>query len=323
MEDSQCFYCDNIGTFLNFSYDSLEHCCMAINAKGRPVICKFEGGNFPFEMYLSSYTNYTLQNISQKSSCFGCINLKKGQAPSKFEYFKTITFNHFTTCNLSCIYCKVGRAGWRNKVITNPYNVIPALFDLYNKEFIRQDTILSWGGGEPVLYKYFVDVLKFCAERDIKQHINTNGVVFSQAIADVLSKKLASVSISIDCGMPETFIKVKGADCFDKVCANIERYNRINPIGLKYVITPTNSAKEDIDGFLNLCTGANISHITISPELHLYNSPEVYELTADNIECLRKQCLDAARELYMGAIDNNVTANLLYWDEEDTREIIK
>jgi sulfatase maturation enzyme AslB (radical SAM superfamily) len=199
-------FCGTIGKSMDFRYDSLAHCCTAFSASGIPKICDFEGGAFPIEQYISSMKQFILQNSLQKGPCAGCHFLHVGEPTEEFTFFKSVTINHFSNCNLNCYYCQLNHAAWRKKRII-PYDIVPTLEDMWNRKYITDQTIVTWGGGEPSIYKYLNNTLNFLSERNIHQHMNTNAVVFSPEIATVFEKGNMILAVSPDSGTKETYLK--------------------------------------------------------------------------------------------------------------------
>ena len=300
---SQCL---QIGNSINFGSDNLAHCCMSINSAGIPKICEFSGGEFPLDRYLLSFKEYTIQNILKVGECLGCFMLRTGTVFTEFSFFSYISFNNFSKCHLKCTYCELGHAEWRKKMFA-PYAVLPTLKDMYNRKLVRNSTLIAWGGGEPTLYEFFDETAKFCVEKNLMQNIDTNAVLYSEEIANILSQKLAYVRISVDSGTPETYKKVKGVDHFSLVWQNIGRYNKFGSITVKYVVTKDNSNSNDIFGFVENCHKAGITKIQISPELHSYYSQNKKEKEHG------KSCEDFAKELYSYAASQNIKPEFLFW----------
>ena len=63
--------------------------------------------------------------------------------------------------------------------------------------------------------------------------------------------------LSIDCGTPETWRKIKGFNNFDKAIENLEKYReyttRPNQIRFKYIILPgINDSADDYEGLIEI-----------------------------------------------------------------------
>lgn len=306
--------CDQIGSSLNFMHDSLAHCCSAVNAQSIPIICEFSGGLFPSKKYMLSFKKFTLQNILQKGECTNCNYLYIGHPKEEFVSFKYISLNHFGLCNLSCSYCK---GDWR-KNSTNPYDVVPTFYDLYEKGYMNKETLVAWGGGEPSLYEYVDETVKFCVDREIPQHIDTTAVKFSETFANALSSGSTILRVSPDAGTQDTYKKVKGADRFFEVWENILRYNNISNIRVKYILTPENLNEEDIYGFIKMCVIIGINHIYISAELIYYK--ELNNRIGNEKE--RELYINSAVKLYNAAISSCIKPDLLFWTPNDVIQII-
>ena len=178
------------------------------------------------------------------------------------------------------------------------------------------------------MYEYLDDALQFCFERNIPQEIHTSSVLFSESIARSLKHTRSFLRISIDSGTPETYMKIKGVDCFNKVWENISRYREHGRVVVKYVITMDNSDINDLQGFIEKCEYADIKSIEIVPEFLSYAAANnrllgrVSAYTAAHDSIIDKGFyIDTARNLRKEALHKGINVSLHFWNEEDKQRI--
>ena len=318
-DDTISYYCKHIGKSLDFGVDSLHHCCFGFGAKEMSKICSFNGGVFPINQYLNSMCAYSQKNTQQRGGCAGCVNLTSGTPDINFSSFSYISLNNFTRCHLRCVYCQLGLAEWRKTFTSWPYELVPVLQNMYDNKYLDEKTLVAWGGGEPTLYEHFDDTVRFIISKKIRQHIDTNAVMYSESIANALSTNLAVVRVSVDSGIRETYKKIKGADFYESVWDNIKAYNKVKGISLKYVFTDQNSNEHDVLKFVESCLNNGIMDIYLSPEIHSYhygaNITDTGTIQKDN------HCVEAARILYKQAIMNGIKPHLIIWKKQDIEKI--
>ena len=93
-----------------------------------------------------------------------------------------------TKCNLRCIMCDVH---FQNRSIND--NILN--FIKLNIPFLER---IKWQGGEVFLYDKFKELMELCSRYDVKQVIQTNGLLINKNILDLLVSKNIHLSFSID-----------------------------------------------------------------------------------------------------------------------------
>ena len=122
----------------------------------------------------------------------------------------------------------------------------------------------------------------------------TNASKFDDYLADCISGGRCIICVSVDAGTHETYAKVKGIDCFEKVRDNLKKYSNIDRgvVALKYIFLPNvNDNEDDIMGFIELCCKLNPGFVYLSFDL---NYP-VQKLTK-NTFYMCKQLMDKLDE---------------------------
>ncbi len=104
-------------------------------------------------------------------------------------------------CNLRCEFCEL----WKfDKEID--VNKVYELLDDAKKINIKA---IVFTGGEPLLYPYVFDVIRYAKKLGFGTNITTNGIFVKQKINELLDSGIDSISISID-GLEETHDNIRG-----------------------------------------------------------------------------------------------------------------
>lgn len=139
---------------------------------------------------------------------------------STFERPYVISWNLTYRCNLACEHCYLD-AGPRPQVETDNFSDRSELTT--QQCFAVIDDIVKFGpesliiltGGEPLLRRDILEIIRYAAARDLWVVVGTNGVKISENLAGLLKKEgVRGLALSLDALDPErhdTFRQVKGA----------------------------------------------------------------------------------------------------------------
>ncbi|MFH1154275.1 MAG: radical SAM protein [Pseudomonadota bacterium] len=301
------FYsCEWIEYRLVLDHFELKFCCKAHSGdKGFVPICLFEGGDLPVDTIKEARKKLRKLNNTEgaDSPCKGCPFLvnRDWEKLEDTVLFNQVEISNFTICNLKCNYCyTVVHPEWNLKKYA--YELKPVFQSMIDNNLLQEKSTIDWAGGEPTILKDFGELSATLQAKGHIQKIFTNAVVFSKEIEQGLLNRTISIVTSVDSGTPETFKLVKGKDCFDAVCRNIQRYAATGgSISLKYIVKKDNSATKDIDGFINLCKRCNVKSIGITPDIN--------ELA---LKIVTDQSLYAAAMLANKAAKQGITCDLQY-----------
>ncbi len=134
-----------------------------------------------------------------------------------------IVYAHITpTCNLKCIHCNLPR------VDGIAHGTLRRVDELTTREWKRvvselADWLgpfkLNFSGGEPLVRKDALEILRHACERGVMAGIVTNGTFIDEAVADQLAEMgLFNVNISLDGFRRETHLHFRQRD-YDKTMA--------------------------------------------------------------------------------------------------------
>jgi len=110
-------------------------------------------------------------------------------------------------CNFRCKWCFAN--SWINK---NPTHMsienVKKLIEFLSDSGVRQ---ITFSGGEPTLYPYLRDAIKFASDYGLVVHMNTNGYLFTEKLArELYSLGLTQVQTDIDSLNPKKHDDIRG-----------------------------------------------------------------------------------------------------------------
>ena len=153
--------------------------------------------------------NYYLQKISFYTN----LNLCK---PSQVFVFITLS------CNLKCKQCDSWKCKNIKELSTEEWKKI--IEDL--KKWLGYFHLV-FTGGEPLLRRDIVELIKFASKLGITTSVNTNGIPISKEMADRLIRSgLDRLNISLDGINAKTHDSLRGKGVFKKVISNIEHLSK-------------------------------------------------------------------------------------------------
>lgn len=153
----------------------------------------------------------------------------------------TVLLKVASRCNLNCTYCYVYNMGdnsWRSQPKRMPVAVIDSVVDQLAALSHVQERPLSvvMHGGEPLLLgleriSYLVGKLRGALRPDAGVHVQTNGVLLSDAFIEMFAEHDVGVSISFDGPVHDSNrLDLGGRGSHDRVVAGISRL-REHPAG--------------------------------------------------------------------------------------------
>lgn len=296
--------CDLIEHGLDFAQDLITFCCRTTTEGGgfKPLIEDYHGELLDLDKFFALKRHYREKMKSGEGipECRNCIYLEKKEYDNE-DYISTINFNHGLNCNLKCIYCTFTHG---EKSPFPEYDVYPVIKQLADGGFIRKGGHITIAGGEPTIYRSFSQLMKLFIDLELSSiRILTNGIKYSEEIAEGLSRGCTNIMISVDSGSRDMYKWVKGIDLFDKVWENISKYtevqNQPSLVKTKYIIIPEiNDSKEEIIKFIEQSQKHNVQTVAFDIEMTWYqenknNIPQsLYDLVEFTIEETQKRNMD-------------------------------
>jgi wyosine [tRNA(Phe)-imidazoG37] synthetase (radical SAM superfamily) len=255
------FYCNDLFNYITIGPDFTQPCCYS--GKRKRTKC------FSFEEAITYKKKFISEILSDMEKglptiCDGCPNQKFGLHNEIIDNVLISQGYNNDFCNFKCSYCSFHQEKpYKNdneliKTIESISKNLPfAVIHLANLEFLAN--------------KNCGDILKFMTEHNIYSALTTNGSLFPEELNNYIKKGLlTTVNCSLDAGTRETYKIIKGVDCFEKTCKNLEIYRDLGvPLLLKYIILDgVNDNKKDIDGFIDLAVRLNSKIVYLSADIH-------------------------------------------------------
>lgn len=260
-ENQEIWCCDYYATRMNLQTPFLSLCHDAY--VGQQVIGELR--DYTPEKYYKCVAEVVRENeATPLAHCRTCEKCKR--QIFKLKKLNWITINTSWYCNSSCIYCAGHYASKEDG-----QEVLSVIKKFHEQNLFESDCLFDWGGGEPTLNPIFADTSRWLSDHKYMQRINTNGIIYSDAVEYALKTGYAILRMSLDSGTKKCFEKVKGHSEYSQVWNNIERYRKISSeIYLKYNVFNYNSELSEIDAFLDKCENVDVHNIIIDGEVTSY-----------------------------------------------------
>lgn len=159
-----------------------------------------------------------------------------------------VVWNVTRRCNLKCVHCYSGSEDreYGNELTSDEGK---ALID----DLARFGApVILFSGGEPLIRRDILDLIRYAAIRGRRAVLSTNGTLITKSLAAKLKELgLSYVGISLD-GLEQVHDSFRGVSgTFKRVMAAIEHCQEVNlKVGLRFTINRRNS--QDIAGIFDL-----------------------------------------------------------------------
>ena len=245
--------CESIEQGISFMHEDMRLCCNVSH----------EGGGFEKNPYLR-YENTksidwndifkykdSIRTANQSESvfpaCKGCLYFEERHWDTDNKKLSYFNFNHWRDCNTKCIYCHVRKDPNPNEI----YPVFSYLKELDKNNFIADNGVVMFGGGDISFLPEFDDIVKLFLKYNYRFNIATCATKHLRIIDKLLKNGLVEIRISVDSAREETYKKIKCTNYYHQVWQNIKSYAKKQAceysLRLKYIIIPgLNDNEEEI-----------------------------------------------------------------------------
>jgi pyruvate-formate lyase-activating enzyme len=246
--------CKYIGTRIQFFGEGFKTCC----TKYTELIKYDDDINKDFTNYKTSIRKsiQLLEKGIAPNNCDKCSELINGFW-TKNPQIKTVGFDSDFAddkCNFKCCYCDVYEKINDNNTYTRD---IVSQIESFEKSISNSELNIIIASGEMSICSWRKPVIEIAKRNNWWLSVFTNASVYMKELEEISNR--ASLNVSVDAGTAETFAKVKGVNCFGKVCENLQKYrdNGIK-IDLKYIMLEgINDNQADVIGFIELAKKIN------------------------------------------------------------------
>ena len=214
----------------------------------------------------------------------------------------SIDVEPIATCNLKCGFCQV--PGWERARTTNPMKL--ETYKNVIDKFKYLKFVKIQGMGEPFLNRKIAEMVSYTTSKNIKSHINSNGVLLTEELSKrLIDAKLTELNISFDGGRKETYEKARDGANFEKVIKNIKTLVELKNenkakliIGMTCLISSPQILKE-LPDLIEICnyTGVESLHVKSRLKNWLKYDNNSYSFTVKNTD---------EYELYNEIRDNSI-----------------
>ncbi|MCU1368938.1 MAG: putative molybdopterin cofactor synthesis protein [Ilumatobacteraceae bacterium] len=151
----------------------------------------------------------------------------------KPEWPRYLEFSITNTCNLQCVMCN---GDWSSS-IRSQREQRPPLPAVYGEAFFEQLGAFiphlkaaRFTGGEPFLGREPLRIMDLVVDHgaeDAEISVVTNGTTFNAKVERILTTVQPQITVSLDGGTAEVYERVRLGASFDKVMANLDRFQAI------------------------------------------------------------------------------------------------
>lgn len=160
-------------------------------------------------------------------------------------------------CNIRCKYCYADAGCSQDDLtIAEIETILSELKDMnYSKIVVT--------GGEPLLRKDIIDILKVCKKYG-KVQLLTNGIREDEELYQEIMEIVEMVQISIDSYDAEIHDANRGKGSYEKTLKTIKLLSSINPAKVTLAMTPTPEYMADLVEMMKFCLSMDIRSLHIN-----------------------------------------------------------
>lgn len=165
-------------------------------------------------------------------------------------------------CNLNCRHCWILPKYTGKTECVEHYIDIETLFKTIDDAAQIGLEGVKLTGGEPLLHPQIKEILSFVNSRDLYLVIETNGVLLTPEIADIIQmNKSPMVSISIDSHIAESHEKIRGVKgCFDASINGLKLLGE-RSINNQIIMSLLNENKDHLESVVQLAEDSGVHSV--------------------------------------------------------------
>lgn len=201
-------------------------------------------------------------NIPLPEGCQNCFNYKDSYIYTS-RRLNSFDFSFRGWCNYKCDYCSANhpdRKGYNDRFSLEQY-----LIELEKRDMVNDIFSVLFAVGEPCLSEKRFALYDYCRERQYFLDVFTNCSIFDESLFEVAHQSPVIIRKSFDAGTAETYARIKGVDCYEKMLKNVRHYLQAPYLSLnpKYLFVPgLNDNEIDVECFVQMCAELNVDFVT-------------------------------------------------------------
>lgn len=168
-------------------------------------------------------------------------------------------------CNSRCVHCCFEKYGSK-PIYLKTAPLYASLEQAARKGVLAVELV---GGTEPLMHPAVADVVKTIKSLGMEVGLITNGVLLEKVFP--VASMFTFIRVSLDAGTKNTYQKVHGVSCFQKVTDNIQQLARyhLDPsrIGLGYLCVPNNCSEIEIMSAVRMGVKDKLGYIVFRPAI--------------------------------------------------------
>ncbi len=212
-----------------------------------------------------------------------------------FSMPMTVQIEPTNRCNLLCKQCFRHDPATRRQLGDMPFENFKKIIYQFSNVF---DVSLI-GLGESFLNKDLPLMIGLLGEKRIDISLTTNGTILSDRILDAINKAPTKVQIqfSLDAAYSDTYRRIRGVDCHDKVINNIQNFLEVKhpdvTVSLGLVVMQDNL--DELTDFIQLAKKLNVPRVHFGDLSGVWLSDNQNEIVIHQINTLKEKVDEARR----------------------------
>lgn len=222
---------------------------------------------------------YKLQKLISLLYAKDFFNKSYIKSDQQVQQVRNIQFHLTNRCNLRCIHCYMdsGVKHYDEITISQWKSIIDEASSRYGRWF------LSLTGGEPLMYKGHVEILRYAKEKGATTGMISNGTLLTPRKIVELEEVLDHLQISLDGATEEVNDRIRGTGVFKRVVNNLKLLRDTNiRIGLNVTVMKSNA--DDIKENLHRLIKEELGGMNIDIDLSSFVSEGRGRNLRENLE---------------------------------------
>lgn len=174
-----------------------------------------------------------------------------------YESLASITINCTDKCNMSCSYCDHHDGKYSLEA--------DKIFSIYKDSIQLQSNYLIIAGGEPLLHKDIVMLIREASKHGLFPYLLTNGLLLNEKLIKQLKQEgLVAIRLTLDSLSDKIQDKFKGKGSLEKIIEVVRLTNK-EKIGVNINVPVGKHNYEELDEIVQFCINNKVRTLRFSP----------------------------------------------------------